>query len=182
MAKKILVNEEEEIAGTNGLLILFFIVVAIFIGSLCFIGGIIYTSYVEGKNEEKCLVDKPIEEIIDEKTINDYVVNDEKIIKELEEKVDNIDILARELKEKYIYNYLEDTKNYYVLVAYGCYEINGDNKIVYTSLDKKDIYKEYSKKEQFELDDSNYNDFGKYKVTFSKDGNDISFKSLERIE
>ena len=182
MAKKVLVNEETEETSSNGLLILFFIIVAIILGSLSFIAGIIYTSYLDGREEENCEVVKPIEEIIDEKTIEDYLVTDDKIINGLKGKVDNIDLGSSLLKEKYIYNYLEDEKNYYVLIAYGYYEIVGDKKKVYTSIDKKDIYKELGKKEEFKIDDSNYNEFSKYKVTFIKDGNDSIFKSVERID
>ena len=182
MAKKVLVNEEDEVANTNGLLVLFFIVIAIFVGSLCFIGGIVYTSYIDSKNDEKCLEDKNIEEIMEDNSINDYVVTDENVIEKLKDKVDSLDIMSSESKETYIYNYLENTKNYYVLVAYGCYDMKESNKVVYTSCDKKDIYKEYNKEEKFELNDNNYNDFSKYKITFIKDGNNSYFKSIERIE
>ena len=34
----------------------------------------------------------------------------------------------------------------------------------------------------FIIDDSNYDDFGKYKITFIKDGDNSYFKSLERLE
>ena len=182
MAKKIIINEEDEMANSNGLIILFFIVVAIILGSLSFIAGIIYTSYLEGKNEEECEVVKPIEEIIDEKTIENYLVTDNKLVKELNSKVNNIEIEKEVLKEQYAYNYLEDEKNYYVLLAYGSYEINGDKKVVYTSIDKKDIYKEYNKNESIVIDENNYNEFSKYRITFIKDGNDIIFKGIERIE
>ena len=181
MAKKVLITEEDEQA-TNGLLVLFFIIVAIFIGGLSFIAGIIYTSYLDGNREDECENVTPIEKIIEENKIEDYLITDEKLLKELDEKVDKIKIVDEGYSERYIYNYLEDSKNYYVLVAYGYYEINGKNKIVYTGFDKKNIYKELSSKEELKIDDSNYSEFSKYKVTFAKDGNDSYFKGIERIE
>lgn len=182
MTKKVLVNVEDEEANNNGLLILFFIVVAIFIGSLSFIAGIIYTSYLDGKKDEECETVKPIEEIIDEKTIEDYLVSDANIVKELDKIVNLISFDDEKNSVKYVYNYLEDEKNYYVLLAYGFVEKVSDKTVVYTDVSRKNVYKEYSKNESFTLDDSNYNDFSKYKVTISKDGNDLYFKSLERIE
>ena len=103
MGKKVIVNEEEE--NSNGLMILFFIIIAIVIGSLSFIAGIVYTSYLDGKDDGACEDVVPIEKIVDEKTINDYVVTDENVIKILNDKVEDIDFSQSVSKEKYLYNY-----------------------------------------------------------------------------
>ena len=180
MGKKVIVNEEDE--NSNGLMILFFIIIAIVIGSLSFIAGIVYTSYLDGKDDEACEDVVPIEKIVDEKTINDYVVTDENVIKILNDKVEDIDFSQSVSKEKYLYNYLEDDKYYYVLISYGSFDVDGAKKIVYTDLEKKSVYKEYDSKESFVIDENNYNDFSKYRITFIKDGNDCIFKGAERIE
>ena len=83
---------------------------------------------------------------------------------------------------KYVYTYLEDTKNYYVFIAYGTYEDVQGKRIIYSDLDKNNIYKELNIKDNFIIDDSNYDDFGKYRITFIKDGDNSYFKSLERLE
>ena len=179
MAKKVIVDEDDNEVNNNGLIILFFIILTIFIGSLCFISGIIYTSYLEGKNEDVCSEEKVKEKDINNKDSDTYVVEDNKIIDILDNKINDINI-NNEIK--YVYTYLEDTKNYYVFIAYGTYEDVQDKRIIYSDLDKNNIYKELNIKDNFIIDDSNYDDFGKYKITFIKDGDNSYFKSLERLE
>ena len=122
--------------------------------------------------------------LLEEKDINSkdsdtYVVEDNKIIDILDNKINDINI-NNEIK--YVYTYLEDTKNYYVFIAYGTYEDVQGKRIIYSDLDKNNIYKELNIKDTFIIDDSNYDDFGKYKITFIKDGDNSYFKSLERLE
>ncbi len=182
MAKKVLINEDNEEVNNNGLLVLFLIVLTIFVGSLCFIGGIVYTSYLDGKNEDKCIDEIDNKVIIDEKKVDNYVITDSKVISDLNDKVKELNIIDKDNKMEYVYNYLEDSKYYYVLIAYGSFEVKDSKRIIYTGIDGNNIYKEIDKNDKFILDDSNYNVFSKYKIVFIKDGNNSSFSSIERIE
>ena len=86
MAKKVLVNQNDEDTNNSGLLVLFFIILTIFIGSISFIGGIIYANYLNDETDDKCIVEEYKEEVSDKEL--GYEIEDKKVINNLDFKVD----------------------------------------------------------------------------------------------
>ena len=89
--------------------------------------------------------------------------------------------------ETYIYDITEDNKNIYVYVAYGAIYletvINGDDKLTYyTDYTLTNEYTKEVKKENF-INETNYQDFDKYKYTFTKNSDGTyTFSSISKIK
>lgn len=108
------------------------------------------------------------------------------------------------------YSYDQD-KNVYVQAKFGCdagwgwfvkdyvYKIELDDDYAYvysaaaifsgiekieilTDKEHKYVYKEVASTDSFELDETNYESFAKYKITFKKENNDFHYVKLEKIE
>jgi len=80
----------------------------------------------------------------------------------------------------YSYAFTEDNDYYYVYTSYGEIKKNDDKYILYIDNTYKDIYKEDIDKNNLIIDESNYEEFSKYKVVFFKDN--FYFKNIERID
>ena len=80
----------------------------------------------------------------------------------------------------YRYKYTEDKNNAYIYVATAVYSGIGKVDVISDS-DTNKVYKTIES-DSFTIDESNYDSFAKYKVTFKKDGNNYFFKSVEKIE
>lgn len=81
----------------------------------------------------------------------------------------------------YRYKYTEDNNNAYIYAAVAVH--SGIEKIdILSDPDAKTVYKTLEDNESFTIDESNYESFAKYKITFKKVGNDYFFKSVEKIE
>ena len=81
----------------------------------------------------------------------------------------------------YNYKYTEDNNNAYIYTAIAVY--SGIEEV--TILTDEDLKKEYTtvkSTEDFTLDETNYQKFAKYKITFKKDENDYHFVKIEKIE
>ncbi len=63
-------------------------------------------------------------------------------------------------------------------------DTNDDYTLVYKDYNKKELYQKLNEEEyeDFDVDRFNYNDFSKYKITFTKSGNDYIFESIESIK
>jgi hypothetical protein len=64
-------------------------------------------------------------------------------------------------------------------------DTNEDYTLVYKDYNKKELYKKITDEEEydsFEVDRFNYNDFSKYKVTFTKSGSNYVFDNIELIK
>ena len=81
----------------------------------------------------------------------------------------------------YRYKYTEDNNNAYIYAAVAVH--SGIEKIdILSDPDTKTVYKTIEGSDSFEIDESNYESFAKYKITFKKVGNDYFYKSVEKIE
>lgn len=75
--------------------------------------------------------------------------------------------------------------DYYVYTAIATYKKNPDGTYtVYKDHKLTDKYNDYTAEEftKFAIDSTNYKDFSKYKITFSKKGEEYAFKYIEKIE
>ena len=82
---------------------------------------------------------------------------------------------------EYLYNSEETADNYIFYMAVAIGERVSDEKInIYKDIDLKEVLGSYDYS-SFNLDDKNYQGFTKYKVVFTKDGEDFYFESVERI-
>ena len=72
---------------------------------------------------------------------------------------------------------MEDSANVYVYSAHVYYK-NCPYE-VYKDFDKKE---KYEAGESLEINESNYQDFYNYKVTYKKDGSNYVFEAIEKIK
>lgn len=81
----------------------------------------------------------------------------------------------------YNYKYEEDDKNVYVYTSVA-FEACAD--AIYKDYDKKEKVQDINVEsdEKFKLDKSNYEQFSKYKLTFTKSGTDYVFDSIELLK
>ncbi len=86
----------------------------------------------------------------------------------------------------YTYKYEINDKNAYVYLSLAYIDdTNEDYTLVYKDYNKKELYKKITDEEEydsFEVDRFNYNDFSKYKVTFTKSGSNYVFDNIELIK
>ena len=85
-----------------------------------------------------------------------------------------------QLFKYYIYSYIEDKDNYYVYVAYG--NVIYQDNIYKLLIDEDNIYLEKESIDDLSINSDNYEEFNKYKITYIKDGYDMYFYSIERIQ
>lgn len=96
-------QEEFEEVTHNGFLVLFFIVATIVIGALCFIAGMVYSSYLnrdEERYEEKINDDEEEKKEIS----NEKLVEDEEIIEKLDKKKE---IIINSTQRELLYNFFK---------------------------------------------------------------------------
>ena len=81
----------------------------------------------------------------------------------------------------YNYKYEEDDKNAYVYTSVG---IDVCSEGIYKDYDQKELFKktEGTGGADFKIDKSNYEQFSKYKITFTKSGTDYVFDSIELLK
>lgn len=86
----------------------------------------------------------------------------------------------------YTYKYeVKDKKAYVYLSLAYVDDTNEDYTLVYKDYNKKELYNKITDKDErnlFEVDRFNYNDFSKYKVTFTKSESDYAFESIELLK
>ncbi len=185
MSKKEDIEEVEEYSR-NALLTMFFIVITIVVGGLCFVGGIIYSTYLN-KEEVEYIEKNNEKNTIKEDNNKEQELTEESIITKLKQKKEQILPLSlidnSECKELITYDYsnTEDDYNYYLYTSLGL--LNTCSNTIYTEIETKDEYKILDNNESFKITDDNYQDFSKYKITFTKgEKNNIYLSSIERIQ
>ena len=84
--------------------------------------------------------------------------------------------------EGYRYKYTEDKNNAYIYVATAVHSGIESVRIL-SDNDTEKVYKTNDgSSKQFKLDESNYESFAKYKVTFKKDGQNYYYVGVQKIE
>jgi len=86
--------------------------------------------------------------------------------------------------DQYIYKVTTLDDNYYVYLSIATYKDNGDETItVYKDYELKEKYKDYSRADfnNFKITDV-YKDLNKYKLTFTKTGDNYVFKQIESVQ
>ena len=82
----------------------------------------------------------------------------------------------------YIYQITEKDGRCFVYIAYGIFVNNQGSYVLYTDSDTQKKYNGEATYGKFDIKDTNYKDFSKYKITFEKNGNDYIFSKIEKIE
>ena len=87
--------------------------------------------------------------------------------------------------DQFVYKITTKDDDYYVYAAIATYTKNENGSYtVYKDYKLSDKYQDYANQEEFakfQMDSSNYKDFSKYKITFSKNGDDYTFKSIVQL-
>ena len=81
----------------------------------------------------------------------------------------------------YNYKYTEDKNNVYIYTAVAVYSGMDEIEIL-TDQDTKKVYKVIKNSEDFHLDETNYESFAKYRITFKKADNNYYYTGIEKIE
>lgn len=85
-----------------------------------------------------------------------------------------------EFSETYIYDYKVAKNEYFVYVAYATITPGtNDTFAIYKDYNQKQLYHEGP---GFRLDESNYQEFDKYKLTFIKENNNYIFNRIEKLK
>jgi len=77
----------------------------------------------------------------------------------------------------YINKIVEKGNEYYAYVSYG--KNAGD---IYSSYDQKNVVKKITGDEEYKIDETNYDKFSEYKVTFIREDSNYFYKSIERTK
>ena len=86
---------------------------------------------------------------------------------------------------QFVYKITTTGDDYYVYTAIATFKKNPDGTyVVYKDHKLTEKYQDYTAEEfaKFQIDSTNYKDFTKYKITFSKKGEEYAFKSIEKID
>ena len=92
--------------------------------------------------------------------------------------------IVNESINQFAYDVKTDGEKFYVYVSVASYKQNEDNTYsVYRDPELKEKYQDFATEEEyskFEVNNSNHNEFSKYKVTFVKVNDEYAFESFEK--